>query len=371
MYRPSIKSRRTLFFLMVLAAGLFYWADYSHVKVPQPEYDKKLAAANQMKQALDVLRKNRQEAGWALDEINDPNQSALIGTQYSLITTDQGYLGPKLTSMNPNFAAVIVQMFMEAGLKKGDRAAVAFTGSYPAMNIATIIGCEVYGIEPVIITSVGASNWGANDPDFTYLDMESVLFKAGVIKHKSIAASIGGGDDIGRSLSKVGRALIEDAIKRNQVINIPSVSLDDAKLERKRVYDANAGSGYKIYINVGGGVASLGHRNNGNLIPPGLNLIYVPRNYPARGLIHEYWEKGLPIIHLLNIDKVADQYGLPQAPVPLPQVGHGKIFYEERYNLTIAWISVIVLFGVLLAVLLLDRDKFKLKEEGVDPDTLV
>lgn len=357
---------------MCLSAGLFYWADNSRVKVPQPHYEQKLEAANRMKSALDILRKNRQDAGWALDEVNDPNQSALIGTQYSLITTDQGYLGPKLTSMNPNFAAVIVQMLLEAGLSPGDKAAVAFTGSFPAMNLAVIIACEVYGVEPVIITSVGASNWGANDPDFTYLDMESIVQKAGIIKHRSAAASIGGGDDIGRSLSKVGRSLLEDAVKRNNVTLIPPVSLDESKAERRRIYQANAEPNqYKLFINVGGGIAAVGHPKNGNLIPPGLSTIYVPRNYPDRGLLHEYWEQGIPVIHLLNVDKVADEYGLPQAPVPLPKVGHGKIFYEERYNLTIAWFAVIVLFSVLLAILLLDRDKFKLKEEGVDPDTLV
>ncbi|MFH1862469.1 MAG: poly-gamma-glutamate system protein, partial [bacterium] len=87
MYRPSIKSRRTLLFLMILAAGLYYWSEHSRVQVRQPNYELKLQAAEQMKKALDVLRRNRAETGWALADVNDPNQSALIGTQYSIITT--------------------------------------------------------------------------------------------------------------------------------------------------------------------------------------------------------------------------------------------------------------------------------------------
>ncbi len=372
MYRPSIKSRRTLLFLMVLAAVLFYWSESSRVQVKQPNYELKLEAAEKMARALDVLRKDRAAAGWALDEVNDPNQSAIIGVQYSLITTGQGDLGDKLTTVNPNFAAVILQMLMDAGLRRGDRAAVAFSGSFPALNIAVIVACEVIGVEPVIITSVGSSMWGANEPEFTYLDMESILKEQGVIQHTSIAASIGGGEDIGRSLSKVGRAAIEDAIRRNGVTEIAAKSLEESQAMRRTIYGEHAGhDGYKVFINVGGGVAVLGHAANRKLIPPGLNKTYIQQNYPARGLIHEFWERGVPVIHLLSVGEIADEYGLPRAPVPLPPVGTGRIFFVERYNLAIAWFSVILLFAVLLAVLFLDRDKYRLREEGVDPDTLM
>lgn len=372
MFRPTIKSRRTLFVLMVLAAGLFYWSENSRVKVKQPHYELKLKASQKSVEALDALRKDRADAGWALDEVNDPNQSALIGVQYSLITTDEGDLGAKLTAINPNFAAVVLQMLMDAGLQEGDKAAMAFTGSFPALNIAVIIACEVLGVEPIIITSVGASMWGANEPEFTYLDMENVLIQQGIIQHRTVAASIGGGDDIGRSLSQAGRAFIEEVIIRSDVVQIAAGSLHESIEQRRTIYRQYAGEdGYKVFINVGGGVAALGHPENGRLIPPGLNPTYLIRNYPARGIIHEFWEQGLPVIHLLNVGDIADEYGLPRAPVPLPPVGAGRIFSVERYNMTIAWFSVVVLFAVLLAILLLHRDRYKLWEEGVEPDTLL
>ena len=372
MYRPSIKSRRTPLALMILAIGLYYWSEHSRVVVKQPNFDLKLQSAQRMVEALDVLRQDRLDAGWALDDVNDPNQSALIGLQYSLITTDGGDLGAKLTSINPNFTAVVLQMLLDAGVQAGDQVAVAFSGSFPALNIAVIIACEVLGVEPVIITSVGSSMWGANAPDFTYLDMESILVRDGIIEHRSVAASIGGGEDIGRSLSGAGRAAIEDAIIRNEVTPISAESLTESQELRRDIYRQYAGGdGYSAFINVGGGVAVLGHPESGRLIPPGLNRTYLQRNYPARGLIHEFWEQGIPIIHLLNVGQIADQFGLPRAPVPLPVVGTGRIFSVERYNMTTTWISVVLLFAVLLAVLLLDKDKYRLREEGVDPDTLM
>ncbi len=367
-----MKSRRTLAALMVLAAGLFYWAENSRVQVKQEHYDLKLEAAQKMAQALSVIRENRAAAGWALDEVNDPDQSALIGLQYSIITTGEGDLGAKLTSINPNFAAVVLQMLKDAGVKSGDKAAVAFTGSFPALNIAVLTACEVLGVEPVIITSVGSSMWGANNPDFTWLDMEKALYDAGVIRHRSVAASIGGGDDIGRSLSRAGRAAVIQAIERNSIPLIEASSLQDAQAKRREIYREQAqGKSYRVFINVGGGVATLGHPENRDLIPPGLNKTYLQLNYPQSGILHEFWEKGVPVIHLANVNEIARRYGLPLSPVPLPPVGSGEIFTVERYNLSIAWIAVIVLFTALIGVLLLDRDKYKLRKEGVDPDTLL
>ncbi len=357
---------------MVVSVGLFYWAVSSRVPVKQPYHDIKMEASERMVKALEVLRKDRVDAGWALDDVNDPNQSAIIGVQYSLITTTEADLGSKLTTINPNFAAVIIQMLKDAGVKAGDKVAVAFSGSFPALNIAVTIACEVLDVEPVIITSVASSMWGANEVEFTYLDMESILIREGILQRRTIAASIGGGDDIGRSLSQAGRAAIEDAITRNEIIHVVPSSLEDSQEQRRMIYRQF----FEIrscaaFINVGGGVSVLGHSANGGLIPPGLNTTYLQLNYPARGLIHEYWEQGVPIIHLLNVSQIADQYGLPQSPVPLPPVGSGEIFTVDKHNLAIAWISVVILFGMLLAILLLDRDKHKLWEQGVDPDTLI
>jgi poly-gamma-glutamate system protein len=357
---------------MVLAAGLFYWAENSRVLVKQPHYDLKLQAAEKMVKALEVIRQDRASAGWALDEVNDPNQSALIGLQYSIITTDEGDLGAKLTTTNPNYVAVILEMLMEAGVDWDDKVACAFTGSFPALNIAVIIACETLGAEPVIVTSVGSSMWGANQPDFTYLDMESILIDHEIIQHRSIAASIGGGEDIGRSISQAGRMTIEEAILRNGIPFIKVHTIQESREQRRSIYKQFMGnSDYEAFINVGGGLAVLGHEINGQIIPPGLNKTYLQRNYPTRGLIHEFWERGLPIIHLQNVNEIARQYGLPLSPVPLPPVGSGEIFAIDKYNLSIAWFAVLVLFGVLLAVLFLDRDKYKLKQEGVDPDTLI
>jgi len=77
-------------------------------------------------------------------------------------------------------------MLMESELKKNDVVAVAFTGSLPGLNIAVLSALQTLNLKPLVITSVGASNWGANDPYFTWLDMERLLYDAEIFNYRSL-----------------------------------------------------------------------------------------------------------------------------------------------------------------------------------------
>jgi len=101
-----------------------------------------------------------------------------------------------------------------------------------AILLALYAACEEMGIIPVVITSLGASNWGANHPDYTWLDMEKTLYEANLISRISVAASLGGGTDNGRGLSVQGRKLLLDNIEKNNVELIFSgkmISAEEAK----------------------------------------------------------------------------------------------------------------------------------------------
>ena len=47
-------------------------------------------------------------------------------------------------------------------------------------------------IHPIIISSIEACQWGANQVDFTWLDMEDILIENKLINSRSVASSIGG-----------------------------------------------------------------------------------------------------------------------------------------------------------------------------------
>ncbi|MBL7073792.1 poly-gamma-glutamate system protein [candidate division KSB1 bacterium] len=372
MYRPTIQSVWTLIGLAVLAVLLLLWALNSPVMVRRSYFEEKLTAAELMKRAGDLIRQVRLEKGVFIDQVNDPNQTALIGEQYTPITTDRGLLDAKLTVLNPNFAAVVVQMMKEVGLGPGDQIAVALTGSMPGANLAVLAASEVLDIVPIIITSVGASQWGANDPHFTWLDMEHLLVEKGIFSIRSAAASLGGGQDMGRRLTVQGRVLLRQAVERNELPLIHNKSLEENIEERLRIYRKLAGKrGIKVYINVGGGAGSLGHSINGRLIRSGVTKNLEMKNYPLKGAMIRLAEQGIPLIHILNINRIVSEYGLPIAPVPLPEVGEGKIFADEKYDPRVTWAALLILLSALGGVVYSGHRVHRLQREGVEPDSLL
>ena len=161
-----------------------------------------------MQESMGMLKDVRMEKGIFIDQENDPNETGLVGSQFGCIT-DEGDLDAKLTTLDPNFAMTMVELLNQAKLERGDTIAIMLTGSMPGANMAMLIACKVMDIYPIIISSIGASQWGANDPDMTWLDMERILFSNRYISARSIAASIGGRNDQSGLLSPKGRELIQ------------------------------------------------------------------------------------------------------------------------------------------------------------------
>jgi poly-gamma-glutamate system protein len=225
------------------------------------------------------------------------------------------------------------------------------TGSFPALNISVLAALETLKLQPIVITSVGSSNWGANDPFFTWLDMESLLIRSKVFHTKSVAASMGGGSDVGRGLSPQGRKLIANAIKRNKVEFINEKHLEESIARRMEIYKAHSkGKAIKAFINVGGGIASLGNTINGKIIPAGLTRFLPAANFPVRGVMIQMGQHETPIIHLLNINQLLEKYGLPISPVPLPEPGVGEIFVQKKYSMLVTGLATLVLVIVVVVV---------------------
>ena len=108
-----------------------------------------------------ALKESRMEQGVFIDIENDPNETGLVGSPFSLVTTDEGDLDAKVTTLDPNFAAAMVELMSRIDLQENDTVALLMTGSMPGANLAVLTACKALNIYPVAITSVGASQWGA------------------------------------------------------------------------------------------------------------------------------------------------------------------------------------------------------------------
>jgi len=335
----------TVIALALFAAAVYYLAPRIGPTTNAPAYGEKLAAARTMLAAEQVILDLRREQAEGSQLVGDPVIAGTLGLPTSPITTDAGSLRAKITSTNPNFAALIVDFLQQAGVGKGDAVAVAYTGSFPALNIATIAATEAMGAEPIIVSSVGASTWGANDPEFTFLDMESALLGRGIIHHRSIAASAGGDFRV-HPLTPEARTLAQEAVDRNDVSFLHAKKLQESIQQRLQIYDQEAGGRpIKAFINVGGGLSSIGNRQNQPLFNSGLTVGPEKGDIEAEGLLFYMEDRGVPVINLTDIVSLAKEYRFAVNPSTLPPIGEGTPWRD--------WTSLRVRAGVAAALILL------------------
>jgi len=335
--------------LAIFSLVVVYLVSYANIK--NQWYGFKLESAREANAAQMVIKNEKISRNLSINTTEDPNASGLIGLSDSEITTDKGFIDIKVMATNPNLAAVIVQMIREAKIKPGDLVAVGYSGSFPGANIAVLSAIESIGLDAVIISSVGSSNWGANEPEFTWLDMERVLVDRGIFKYRSSAASIGGKQDNGVGLTENAKQLMIAAVKRNDIELINEFSLPNNIYKRLQIYNTHAqkkGKRIKLYINVGGGSANLGSGVNYMRIPSGLTMNLSREKIGGNGILFKMAERGIPVIHILKLRELTYQYDLPIRPVN-PVIGEGSVFAEVRYNSSVALIGL----GVLLLVLII------------------
>ena len=348
-WRPGKVSRPLLVIIGALALAGVVATERLRVRRIQPHHKDKLAASRLALKGLQFLKAERLRRGLPINSDVDPMESGIIGLPMTKVTSNTGVLEAKQTSVNPNFAAAVLHELKRARVKPGQRVALGVSGSFPALNVAVYAAVLQLRLVPVIITSASGSQFGANLPEFTWLEMEAALQKQGIFPFRSVAGSLGGIQDRAVGMSREGRKILEETILKGGLRYIRPRSLDDSVEQRMRIYHdtTGAGAGYAAYINIGGGSASVGTTLGKHLFRPGLNRT-APR---ARGVpdsvMLRFARSGVPVIHISSIDKLATRFGLPTQPRYMPRVGEGQVFYREEYN---RWLAAGALLGILVAL---------------------
>lgn len=290
-----------------------------------------LKASKIMEEAVKALGECREERGSDLAPESDPNRTGLVGFEYSPLTTSLGNLGAKRTTTNPNFAALVIYLLQEAGVERGDMVGVGASSSFPALIVAVLSAAEAMDLKPLMICSLGASQWGANDPNFHWLDMLECLSGAGIFNVQPIAMSIGGEKDIGEDMSPEGRSVLSGEIDRSGIPFLHEPDLEANVKARMELYEKNAGEGrIKAFINIGGSWANMGTDSEILKVKPGLARISHFPPVQRRGVIFEMASRSIPVIHLLFIRGLTDRYGLSWDPSPLPSPGKERIYQLAR-----------------------------------------
>ncbi len=313
-------------------AGLLSIENFK-VKKEQPFFKKKIQASKLAERAFSALRPELLKRKKPDYLEFDPANSGLIGEFLSPVTSNSGSLSAKQTSINPNFSAVIVHLLLKANLEENDTVAVAISGSFPAMNICAFSAIQTLKLNPIIIGSASASQFGANHPQMLWLDMESFLIENSIFSLKTSYASLGGTQDKGIGMSEEGRNILTTVVKRNSVQLITPSSFEDSIKQRMDAYGRlSAGKPIKAFINIGGGTTILGTSLGKQIYKSGL-ITQLPDDInPPNSVIKSFLDRDIPVINVIQIESLARKFGLPLTPKTTPKPGEGKVFVQEEYN---------------------------------------
>jgi poly-gamma-glutamate system protein len=304
-----------------------------------PQYAEMLNAARAMEAASRVLVVEREMRGLMQGGEIDPNRTGMIGSEFTTITTTLGDLAAKRTATNPDFAAALVRVVAALNLPRGTPVVIIVSGSFVGGDVAAIAAAEALGLRPVVIASLSASMWGATDPEFNWLDMAAVLRARGVIRARIAAAVLGGDGAVGGGMDAAGVAALRASAARDGVPVIdarPFSALIEALLGlvNASIADgAHGRAGPGAVINVGGALIGLGFCRESYELPPGLATRSPSCTAGTPGLAMRLAQAGAPLLHVLNIRRLAVELGLPFDPVPLPIPGNnGAIYGSVRRN---------------------------------------
>lgn len=303
-------------------------------------------AAVQTEAAFAALKEEKLARGYTISPIDDPNATGMIGEPYTEITTTLGNLESKRSTTNPNTAAMIVLMLRECGVQEGDRVAVNLSSSFPCLNISILCALDAIGAQGTVINSVGSSTYGANLPDFTYLDMEQVLLQKGLITNHTSHFSLGGAGDLGKEMPEEIKNDITNRLKSYGLTLLSYEDINENIQVRQSIYE-NDGTPVCL-VNAGGNLLAFNGGDEmisapGGIIRPETNHNLLHDILPGQkktagsgGLIPLYLERGVPAIHLLNMRDLLPSYGLPFDPSPIPAAGEGQVYDAWQYNLPLA-----------------------------------
>ena len=345
-WRPQQISLKLLWIVAAVAIIGLVMVETWQVRERQPNYREKIRASRLALNAFEIIKMEHLKRKLPIDTESDPAQSGIIGKLLTTVTTNPGHLPSKQTSVNPNFAAVIVHYLLRAGVHEGDTVGIGVSGSFPAINMCVMAAVQILKLKPIMISSAGSSQWGANNPTLMWPDMEKALYDQKIFTFKSVAVSRGGIEDRALGLSKEARAYIDNRITELGYPLLSAKSFQESVEKRMELYMANAGEAdIRTYINVGGGTTSVGTKVGKRMFRPGLNRSMPRAAGDIESVMTSFSSEGVPIIHLTKINNIATRFGLPLQPQVIPTVGEGMVFIRETYN---QWLVGGALFAILL-----------------------
>ncbi|MCS7249665.1 MAG: poly-gamma-glutamate system protein [candidate division WOR-3 bacterium] len=327
------KVGRSVLIIYAFLAILFFFILTLTVREEKSKYyEEKVKAVKKTKEALEIIKNYRIDYGIPIDIINDPKETGLIFHPYSILTYERTNLTLSQASLSPNFSAFFIELLKDKKLKENDTIILFLDGSFPALNISLLSALEVLRIRPIIFLQVASISYGANDPNFTFLEIFKILKDNKIFDFTLEYASLGGKKDIGEGLSKEAREFIKEKIN---YYKIKPIIAENESLQILLKKDLLKNFNYK-------GIIALSY-----------DLPFKEK------------DKKRFFYHFNNPFILKEEYDIKD------ELFKGRLFYEKRYSLFYTSLFLIILIFLLYLIIKYDleyyltKKKEEIYEEGI------
>jgi poly-gamma-glutamate system protein len=318
--------------LIVLSGTLFTET------IPLKNSEKMRRAEDLARTWMDIIRQEKESRHLISHKAHHFPSEALLGEEMTELTTTLGSLEAKRVSVNPQFAALVVLWITELQLDSSDEVLVASSGSFPGLMVSTLAALQTMNQRTLLMTSLGASTFGANQPSMTILDMETLLEKKGGLSYRSQLVTYGCDDDNGVGFYDGGKEAADSSAARNNIQLWIPVSLSHSIQERLRMAKEHH---ITAVINIGGNQAMLGNCIHASSIPNGLHRSLTSCVHEDRGVLLRLAEVGIPVIHFLDIKELGLRYGITDS------FGISSALYHSRTTgRSVSAVAILLLFGM-------------------------
>ncbi len=337
MRKLSLNIRLLIVFIVILMG--FIISNFCFTTSTEKEYVLEMHQAVKLTESwFKIIEHQKEINDIHTDAITNIPNHYLLGDDFTMTTTTLGSLNAKEISTNPEFAALMVRLIKESKIKEYEKVGLIISGSFPSLAISTLAALQTLDHEVILMSSLGASSYGANQEGASWLDMENWLIDYGDLKYKSIIVSKGAENDIGLGLTDEGNELLQRVAELNGVELYEPESLLQSIQSRTSLLNTK---GISLLINIGGNQAAMGGCAHAISIPNGLHQNIQLCDDEDRGVIQEINSLGVPIINLLNIKDLANTYHMDIAP-GITYSESTELYKETKKNKLILSISLII-----------------------------
>jgi len=160
-------------------------------------------------------------------------------------------------------------------------------------------------------------------------------------------------------------------IKREAITNIGDLK---ENTERRMEYYLQHSQGKEIslFINVGGGIYSIGDSFQKHETPPGIIYPGDINSGKNQTISERFLNNDIPVININQIHVLTEWYELPYPPDTKYQYATGSLFYSKKqYNPKVILLAFIISAGAVLATGLVSHREIKERMHSSEPESII